>query len=555
MSLLAVLDESERFFTLTQTRMLDALLGEDAVSDVAVQDWAAAVDMDALDAASYRLIPAFCARFGSNLALLPLHGRIKGIYRYYFYRNNRFLTYVERVFSALVAAGIDFIVFKGTSTLLQYYRSAALRSFGDCDILVQRRDIERAEEVLVTCGLHYRYDAEHKLKDRHSHDFVDAVENNFDLHWYALLECCEEGIDDNLWSRSYHIEWKGLRLRVLAPEDELLVAGMGGIREPMNARLDWIYDASLILKATPDFDWRLLHEELKRRKFQLSFMSAIGLLYRFVPHFPHVAVEKKFFHEIRSAVERLVAENRTFGLDPETDRQLTAALSFPVGFRHFAGAILGGDRRKRIARSGNVTRYMRYCSHEDGSISQLYFHRDVRTFLDGIFDVVDSTALWRAKNYAQRCENVHLCLPSGVLRIPPKARPQQYAARVNVDNQTLRFATPDITSLSVVVRITNEASRPWHVWACDDCQFGLSYHLAAEDGELISWDLPRRYFLVPLRNQVALLLPGDSLQVELEIQRPQAPGRYEARLDIVHELIAWFDPSGQHFPRLPIDVL
>ena len=404
-------------------------------------------------------------------------------------------------------------------------------------------------------GSHYRYDAEHKLRDRHSHDFVDAAENNFDLHWYSLLECCEEGIDDNLWSRSYHIEWKGLRLRVLAPEDELLVAGMGGIREPMNARLDWIYDASLILKATPDFDWRLLHEELKRRKFQLSFMSAIGLLHRFVPHFPHVAVEKEFFHEIRSAVERLVAENRTFGLDPETDRQLTAALSFPAGFRHFVGAILGGDKRKRIARSGNVTRYMRYCSHEDGSISHLYFHRDVRTFLDDIFDVVDSTALRRAKNYARRCENVHLCLPSGVLRIPPKVRPQQYAARVNVDNQMLQFTTPDITSLSVVVRITNDASRPWHVWACDDCQFGLSYHLAAEDGELISWDLPRRYFLVPLRNQVALLLPGDSLQVELEILRPQAPGRYEARLDIVHELIAWFDPSGQHFPRLPIEVL
>ena len=198
---------------------------------------------------------------------------------------------------------------------------------------------------------------------------------------------------------------------------------------------------------------------------------------------------------------------------------------------------------------------MRYCSHEDGSISHLYFHRDVRTFLDDIFDVVDSTALQRAKNYAPRRENVHLSLPSGVLRVPSKVRPQQYAARVNADNQLLRFVAPDITSLSVVVRITNDGSRPWHVFACDDCQFGLSYHLAAEDGELVSWDLPRRYFLVALRNQVAMLLPGDSLQVELEILRPPAPGRYEARLDIVHESIAWFDPSGQHFPRLPIEVL
>ena len=140
--------------------MLDALLGEGAVSDEAVRDWAAAVDIDALDAASYRLVPALYVRAGSNPALRPLLGRMKGIYRYYFYRNNRFLTHVEQVFSALVAAGIDFIVFKGTSTLLQYYRSASLRSFGDCDILVHRRDKERAEEVLVSCGLFYRYDAE-----------------------------------------------------------------------------------------------------------------------------------------------------------------------------------------------------------------------------------------------------------------------------------------------------------------------------------------------------------------------------------------------------------
>jgi hypothetical protein len=284
-------------------------------------------------------------------------------------------------------------------------------------------------------------------------------------------------------------------------------------------------------------------------------MSAIGLLHRFVPHFPNVAVEKEFFHEIHNAMERLVAENRTFGLDPETDRQVTAALSFPAGIRGFVRAIFGGDKRERIARSGNVTRYMRYCSHEDGSISHLYFHRDVWAFLDDIFDVVDATALRRAKNYAQRRENVHLRLPSGVLRVPRKIRPQQYAARVNADNDLLRFVTSDMTKLSVLVHITNSAPRPWHVLACDDCKFGLSYHLAIEDGEFVSWDLPRRYFLVALRNQVALLLPGNSLEMELEILRPPAPGRYEARLDIVHERIAWFDASGQHFPRLPIEVL
>ena len=58
--------------------MLDALLGEGAVSDEAVRDWAAAVDIDALDAASYRL-PKRLADFTIDdwLRLRPLTQRLK----------------------------------------------------------------------------------------------------------------------------------------------------------------------------------------------------------------------------------------------------------------------------------------------------------------------------------------------------------------------------------------------------------------------------------------------------------------------------------------------
>jgi hypothetical protein len=555
MSVLAALDESDQFLTRTQDRMLHALLGEPPMSDEAVRDWAAAVDINAIDAASYRLVPALYARAGSNQALSPLHGRMKGIYRYYFYRNNRFLTFIERILSALTANGIDFILFKGTSILLQYHRSAALRSFGDCDVLVHPRDRVRAEDVLVTCGLSYRYDAERKRRDRHSYDFVDGAENGFDLHWYALAESCDEGIDDGLWSRSHHIEWKSLRLRVLAPEDELLVAGVGGIRDIVDARADWIYDAWLILKAKPDFDWRLLHEELDRRKLQVSFMSAIGSLHRFVPHFPGKTVEKEFAEEIRRFAERRIAENRVFGLDPEIDRQLTAAVSFPFGFRRLIGALLGPDRRERIASAGNVIRYLRYCLHEDGSVSHLYFHRDIRKFLGNIFDIDDDAVLQRAENHARRRENVHLRLPKGALRVPSEAHRPEYAATIDPGDQTLRFAAPDVESLTVAIRITNDASQPWHVFPNDHRQFGLSYHLDTEDGTMLFWDFPRNYFLTRLPNQVAMLLPGDSLQVEMEVQRPPERGRYIARLDIIQEHVGWFDPDGERLPRLAIEVL
>jgi hypothetical protein len=58
-----------------------------------------------------------------------------------------------------------------------------------------------------------------------------------------------------------------------------------------------------------------------------------------------------------------------------------------------------------------------------------------------------------------------------------------------------------------------------------------------------------------VRNQVVMLLPGDSVQVDLDILRPPKPGRYVARLDIVQEGLVWLDPKGRRFPRVPIEVL
>jgi hypothetical protein len=554
MSVLPVFAEHERLFTSVQIQMLHALLGDDATSDRALRAWVAKVNIDDIDNSSYRLIPALFSRAGLRPVIQPLHGRMKGIYRYFFYRNNRFLARMERVFSALISAEIDFVIFKGTSIAIQYHDSAAVRSSADCDVLVHPRDKERAEAVLADCGFVYRYDAQRKPQDQHSHDFIDRVENGCDLHWYALAESCEEDIDGGFWSRSRHITWRGLELRVLAAEDELLVAGINGIREIENARADWLYDASTIFRSTPNFDWRLLHEELIRRNLQERFLTAFGQFHRFIPDFPAALVERTFSGEIRTAARQLVAENRTFALDPIAGRKLKAFLAPPGVFQRFVGAIRKTDWQALIADSHDVVRHMRYDTHEDGSISNIYLRRDAEAFLGDVFDIADPEALRKAHNFARRLGEVEFRLPPGVLRIPQHISSRRHAATLQSDGRSLRFPTPDITSVTIKVRVTNNSTWPWCVFAGDQRQFAVSYHLFGEFGEPLIWDFPRRYFPLARPGQVAMLLPGDGLDLEVEILRPPAPGRYEVRLDIVHEHVAWFDAEVQRFPRLPAEV-
>ena len=112
MSLLGLLYESEELFTRTQIHLLDSLLGDEPTSETALRNWAETVNLDDLDSASFRLLPPLYSRCKTMPALEPHLGRIKGVYRYFFYRNNRFLVHIEQFLSALIKADIDFIVFK-----------------------------------------------------------------------------------------------------------------------------------------------------------------------------------------------------------------------------------------------------------------------------------------------------------------------------------------------------------------------------------------------------------------------------------------------------------
>ena len=158
-------------------------------------------------------------------------------------------------------------------------------------------------------------------------------------------------------------------------------------------------------------------------------------------------------------------------------------------------------------------------------------------------------------NYARRRENVEFSLPPGVLRVPPKVRPQQYAARVNADNQLLRFVTPDITSLSVVVRITNEGAG--HGMFSQAMIVGSGFPIISllkmgssfvgNGLAVISW-LPYETRWPCCCRAIAFKWSWRSYVL---------PPRGDMRLGSTScmKSIAWFDPSGQHFPRLPIEVL
>jgi hypothetical protein len=550
MSLLALFDSTGTWFTPHQILLIDSLLAEPDLADLALCRWATATKIDDIDHLSFRLLPELCARYPRHTALATIQGRIKGVYRQNFYQNTLLFAHAERIFDRFHSAGIDFVLMKGMAVALLYHGTPARRVLGDCDVLVRLQHMQAAEAILVSEGFRYRYAPEDRVRDRHSHDFVDKAGRGFDLHWYSLLECCEHGMDDGFWQRTGTVSWRGMEIRILSPEDAFIVAGTNGIREPEAMRADWLLDMAC-LHLHHALDWALIRNELHARRLLPSFLSALATLQRFLPGFPTAKVEQVLAAELRDGLALAVAQNRIYPATPAADQALTAALDTAARLRAIVAEAAATDPRSAIARCGNTARYLRYETHPDGSVRTLRLHRDLRPYLEQIFFLDTPEKLRRAHAEASRPDERHLSFAPGQLWLPAANRLQHYAAEYQPSATELHFAASE-QSKKITVGVTNISPNPWREFPTTGYRFGLSYHLFSEIGAVLRWDFDRNFFLPSVLGHIAVLLPGETLDVELAILRPPAPGRYLVRLDIVHEMVAWFDPAALSPPDIVV---
>ena len=96
------------------------------------------------------------------------------------------------------------------------------------------------------------------------------------------------------------------------------------------------------------------------------------------------------------------------------------------------------------------------------------------------------------------------------------------------------------------VRLRNES---WRRWTSDgdDTPDLLSYHWLDRHGAVVDMDgvrtsLPRT------------LLPGEEMDVALNVRTPEAPGRYLLAIDMVQESTTWFSDAGSPCLRIPVTI-
>lgn len=189
----------------------------------------------------------------------------------------------KRILTALADAGIQVIGLKGIVLKDDLYVSSEKRPMYDIDLLVQRSDIERAEDLLKELGYQFLSDGDYNLE--FAREFMAELPYQkggviIELHWHLVSMHWNRRAThlnlDALWERAYQTELNGAPVLRLALEDEIVylcyhLAVPHSLWHPSG-----IQDIfRLIQKNEDQFDWTKLVSRAKMWRVRIACWAAL----------------------------------------------------------------------------------------------------------------------------------------------------------------------------------------------------------------------------------------------------------------------------------------
>lgn len=175
--------------------------------------------------------------------------------------------------------GVTVVPFKGLALAATAYGSLAARECGDLDIMVRRVDIPRVRATLFTLG--YEDAITDKSSDSHGEPFHVFTKRSravtVDLQWVMADGTFSFPLDrEHFWQRLQTVQIGGHTLRVLSPEDLLLVLCVHGGKH-LFEQLKWICDIAELIRSHPTLNWAYVEESARMYGCWRMVMVGIGL--------------------------------------------------------------------------------------------------------------------------------------------------------------------------------------------------------------------------------------------------------------------------------------
>ena len=172
--------------------------------------------------------------------------------------NLRALEDIKEIINLLNLSNIDLIPLKGIALILQYPDYISERMLTDIDVLVDKRKIRDAEEILKK----NRYIYETTNKATHI-TYYKPGHLPIEIHWDLVnylnpLQKYAFGIRlDDIWEKMQRMSVDSLKFNLMCPEHMIIHLSMHMIKE-FHISKKWINDIKLLIKKEKTIDWSRL---------------------------------------------------------------------------------------------------------------------------------------------------------------------------------------------------------------------------------------------------------------------------------------------------------
>ena len=200
-------------------------------------------------------------------------------------RNTVLTAELCRLISLFETAGIEAIPYKGPILGLFAYGDIALRRFVDLDVIVRKRDVLKAREILLASG--YTPSKSLSLSQqnvllRTQHNMQFSRDNHrlfVELHWEVAPHLFASTVNgERLWQDLITLDLNGTQVKTFSAEDLLFSLCVHGSRH-LWERLGWICDVAELITSRP-LDWTTLLERATSADTERMFLLGVHLAER-----------------------------------------------------------------------------------------------------------------------------------------------------------------------------------------------------------------------------------------------------------------------------------
>jgi hypothetical protein len=179
------------------------------------------------------------------------------------------------------ANGVSAIPYKGPTLSVLAYGDISLRHFGDLDFIVQKHDVLRAKELLLSEGYRPEYalppdqEVAYLQHECEYNFFDDHRKILIELHWDIVQKYFSCHFDVNkLWDDLKPVSLLNRLVMTLPPEQLLLILCLHNGGKHQWETLGWICDIAQLIGVRKDLEWeRILDNALRSGIERILFLG------------------------------------------------------------------------------------------------------------------------------------------------------------------------------------------------------------------------------------------------------------------------------------------